>query len=93
MPKSGAKLAVHVSPGAKRNQLVGWREGALWLKIAAPAVENKANAELLAFLAELLKIPKSALSILNGQASRYKTIAVEGLTETAIKDRLKTTLF
>ncbi len=90
---SETKIAIHVSPSAKRNQLIGWREGALWLKIAAPAVDNKANTELLAYLAEMLGISKSALSLINGQGARYKVIAIQGLSEVIIKEKLKTTLF
>lgn len=88
-----ALLAVRVQPGTKNDALVGWREGTLWLKVAAPAKENKANEAVIAFLARLLGVPKSNISIKNGLASRNKVLAIAGLTADEVRDRLKTTLF
>jgi uncharacterized protein (TIGR00251 family) len=72
-------LELHVQPGAKITAAVGEHGGRLKLKIAAPPVDNKANAHLLAWLAAQLKIPKSAVRLVRGDSSRQKTVAVCGV--------------
>lgn len=67
-----------VQPGAKRNAVTGVTDGALRLKLAAPAVEGKANEALCAYLAELFGTAKSRVEILKGQTGRLKRVAVRG---------------
>jgi uncharacterized protein (TIGR00251 family) len=71
-------LELHVQPGAKVTGAVGEHGGRLKLKIAAPPVDNKANAHLLAWLAARLGVPKSAVRLVRGETSRQKTVAVRG---------------
>ncbi len=71
-------LQVHVQPGAKANQVVGEHGGSLKLKIAAPAVDNKANKCLLGFVAELWGVAQRQVSLVRGEGSRQKTVAVRG---------------
>ena len=54
-------LDVHVQPAARVTAVAGEHGGRLKLKIAAPAVDNKANAYLLAWLAAQWGVPKSAV--------------------------------
>jgi uncharacterized protein (TIGR00251 family) len=68
-----------VQPGAKVTAAVGEHGGRLKLKIAAPPVDNKANAHLLAWLAAQLGVPKSAVRLVRGETSRQKTVAVCGV--------------
>ena len=76
---AGWLLDLHVQPGAKASAAVGEHGGRLKLKIAAPAVDNKANAHLLAWLAAQLGVPKSAVRLVRGDTSRQKTVAVSGV--------------
>lgn len=69
-------LELHVQPGAKVSAVVGEHDGRLKLKIAAPAVDNKANAALLTWLAAQLGVPKSGVRLVRGESSRKKTVAV-----------------
>lgn len=71
-------LDLHVQPGARVTAAVGEHGGRLKLKIAAPPVDNKANAHLLAWLAAQLGLPKSAVRLVRGETSRQKTVAVRG---------------
>ena len=73
-----AFLSLHVQPGAKRSEIVGLHGDALKIRLAAPPVDGKANAALLAFLAEVLGLPKAALVLKSGESSRKKTVAIVG---------------
>lgn len=77
----GYRVLVWVQPGAKRDGLNGVVEGRLKVKLKAQAMENKANEALVAYLARLLGLPKSALELTVGQSSRKKTIRVSGGVE------------
>jgi uncharacterized protein (TIGR00251 family) len=71
-------LQVHVQPGVRKNQVVGEHGGSLKLKIAAPAVDNKANKCLVGFVAELWGVAQRQVSLVRGEGSRQKTVAVRG---------------
>ena len=89
MPKRPvARLSVKVAPNASRNEIVGIKEGVVYIKVAAPPDKGKANKELIAFLADNLGIKKSALLIVKGQTSRHKTIVIEGMSVVEILKRL-----
>lgn len=76
------KIALKVTPGAKKNEILGWEEDypqigrVLKLRIAAPPVEGKANKEIVAFLAKSLGVPKSAVTLLHGSTGRIKMVEV-----------------
>ncbi len=61
---------------------------AVKVKIAAPALDGRANAALLEFLARELGVPRSAVTLVSGAKSREKMIHIDGLDETAARDRL-----
>ncbi len=71
-------LQIHVQPGAKTNEVVGEHGGSLKLKIAAPAVDNKANKCLIGFVAELWGVAPRQVSLVRGEGARQKTVAVRG---------------
>lgn len=81
-------LRIHVQPRAANNQVAGLQGEALKLRLSAPPVEGKANKAVLAYLAELLNVPKKALSLKSGQASRQKTIRITGTSEEIIRQLL-----
>jgi len=72
---------VRVQPRANRNEIAGEVDGALKVRLLAPALEDRANEALIEFLAELLKTPKAAVRILSGHRSRNKRVAIRGVTE------------
>jgi len=71
---------LHVQPGAKRTEVAGVHgEGAearLKIRLAAPPVDGKANAELLRFLAAAFAVPLRAVTLLRGETSRQKTVKI-----------------
>jgi uncharacterized protein (TIGR00251 family) len=72
---------VRVQPRASKDEIAGVTNGALKIRLQAPAVENRANEALVEFLAHLLKTPKSAVRILAGDRSRVKRIEIRGVTK------------
>jgi hypothetical protein len=85
---SGATFAIKVHPRARKNAITGERGDALKVSLTAPPVEGKANAACIEFFANLLKVPRSSVTIAAGQTSRNKRIAVAGLTAQQLRDRL-----
>ena len=87
-----ARIAVKVHPRAKRTAITG-RLGDAWkLDLAAPPVEGKANEECIRFFADLAGIPRRAVSIVQGAASRMKVIEIEGAAQEQIEQILSTSI-
>lgn len=67
-------LTLHIQPGAKKTEVAGLHGEALKIRLAAPPVDGMANEALVKFLAEMLGLPKSAVSLKSGQRSRRKVL-------------------
>lgn len=74
------KLAVKVTPGARRNELLGWEEQypgvgrVLKLKIAAPPIEGRANKAIERYMAEILHLPVNSVRVIQGSSGRIKLL-------------------
>ncbi len=86
---TGATFAVKVHPRAKRNAIVGEVGDILKLDLTAPPVDGKANEACIKFLAKLLNLPRSSVTIAAGQTSRNKVIRVAGLSADEVRRRLQ----
>ncbi len=84
----GASFAVKVHPRAKKNAITGEVGDALKIALTAPPVEGKANEACIEFLAKVLKVPRSSVTIAAGQNSRNKVIRVAGLSAEDVRQRL-----
>ena len=75
------ELSLHVQPGASRTEVAGVHgtEGAMRLKVrlAAPPVDGKANAELLRFLAAAFGVPLRQVHLVRGATSRQKSVRID----------------
>ena len=65
---------IKVKPNSRENKVTRLPEGGIQISIKAPPQEGKANTELIAFIAKLLKVPKSGVIIEAGEGSRFKKI-------------------
>ena len=82
------RITVRVSPGARRTEVAG-RCGAGWkVRVAAPPERGRANEALVLHLAELLGVPKAAVRVVAGPASRDKVVEVDGLTAAQVDSAL-----
>ncbi len=75
---NGITLNLHCQPGAKLTKVVGLHDGYLKISLQAPALENKANEFLLAWLSKQLKIPQKQIQFISGQNSRKKQVEIWG---------------
>lgn len=71
-------LYLYIQPGARKTEVVGLFDGALKIRLAAPAVEGQANAALIAWLASEFAVPKRQVSIRSGEQARRKRVAIQG---------------
>jgi uncharacterized protein (TIGR00251 family) len=85
---NGVLLTLHIQPGAKKTEVVGLHGDALKLRLAAPPVDGKANEALIAFLANRLDVSKSQLSLVSGQTSRSKRVAISDMIATEVERKL-----
>jgi len=86
---SGAvTFAVKVHPRAKKNAITGELGDTVKVALTAPPVEGKANGACIEFFANLLKVPRSSITIADGQSSRNKIIRVAGLSAREVRIRL-----
>lgn len=74
----GIRLAVRVTPKASRSRVLGLVDGALKVAVAAPPEDGKANAELVATLADALGVARRDVVVASGAASRRKLVDVAG---------------
>jgi len=84
----GAQFALRVQPRASRNAVVGLMGDAVKLALTAPPVDGKANAAVVEYLAELLRVSKSSVTIVSGETGRNKLIAVRGVTAEQVRKAL-----
>ena len=73
-------LRLRVHPNASRNEVTGFTDGVLQVRVAAPPVKGKANKELTDFLSKALGVSKCSITIVKGHTSRNKVIAIDGLS-------------
>jgi uncharacterized protein (TIGR00251 family) len=86
---SGATFAVRLHPRAKKNAITGTLGDALKISLTAPPLEGRANHACIEFLSDLLKLPRSSITIAAGQASRNKLIRISGVSAADVEARLR----
>jgi uncharacterized protein len=85
----GVSFAVKVHPRAKKNAITGEIGDALKVSLTAAPEKGRANEACIELFAELLRVPRSSVTIASGQSSRNKVIRVQGVTGQYVRDRLR----
>jgi uncharacterized protein (TIGR00251 family) len=89
MVMPSARVRLRVSPGARRDELVG-QHGEGWkVRVAAPPEGGRANDAVLDLLARELSLPRRSLSIVSGQTAREKVVLMEGIDRAESERRLE----
>lgn len=81
-------LRVRVQPGAARDEVLGWREDALRVRVAAPPHDGRANQAVTRLLAAALGVAPSAVELVRGAAARDKLFRVRSLDAAEVRARL-----
>jgi uncharacterized protein (TIGR00251 family) len=81
-------LRVRVQPGAARDEVVGWRDDALRVRVAAPPHDGRANVAVARLLAAALGVAPSTVELVRGTAARDKLFRVRSLDAGAVRLRL-----
>jgi uncharacterized protein len=84
----GVVVRVRVQPRAARDEVVGWREQTLRIRVSAPPVDGRANEAVERLLARAAGVAPSAVRVVGGATGRDKLVRITGLTETALRARL-----
>ena len=79
-------IRVRVIPDARHSEVMGRVGSIVRVRVAAPAVDGKANGELMEFLAEFFGVKEKFVSILRGEKGKEKTIQVEGRPEHELEE-------
>ena len=75
-PDGSITLHVHAQPGAKRTEITGDHGGCLKIRLAAAAVDGRANDELVAFLAASFAVPRRSVVLVRGERARRKVLRI-----------------
>ncbi len=86
--ENGILLHVKVVPGASRSAVAGVLGDRLKLRVAAPPEDGKANAAVVALLADVLGIPARQVELIAGHSRPQKTLRITGLNIAMLRDRL-----
>ena len=82
-------ISIKVTPGAKRDEVLGWLGDSLKVRVQAPPTDGRANERLCEYLAGELGLARSAVRIVSGAASRQKRVSVSGISEQELRARLE----
>jgi uncharacterized protein (TIGR00251 family) len=82
------RLKVRVIPNARKNEVAACAGEEIRLKVKAPAVDGKANAALIEYLAELTDVPRSKIQIKAGEKARIKVVELEGPSPEEVRARI-----
>ena len=85
-----ALLNVRVLPRSSRDEIAGWSDGVLRVRLKAPPVEGRANEALRHLLAERLGVPPRDIVIVTGETSRTKRVRIVGLDIETVRLKLGT---
>jgi hypothetical protein len=86
----GVTIECYVTPRAVKSKIKGERNGALAVALAAPPVDGRANHALIEFIADILSVPRSSISIIRGETSRTKLLFIKGVPTEKLLHILKT---
>lgn len=82
------RLRLKVAPKASRDAITGWMGETLKLSVTAAPENGKANQAVVGLLAQVLRLPKSAVRIVRGETSTHKLAEIDGLDEAELRARL-----
>lgn len=83
------RIKVRVTPRGSKEEVIGWRNDALAIKLTAPPVEGAANKACIDFLAKVFGVKRSQVSLVSGDKSRDKVFEIDGLDDSELRTRVE----
>lgn len=83
-----ARIKVRVQARARKDELLGFRDGVLLARVSAPPVDGRANRALRRMIARRVGVSPSMVTIVRGERAREKLIRVDGVDPSALNDVL-----
>jgi uncharacterized protein len=84
MSEHTATIRVHVTPRAGRDEVTGFADGVLRVRVSAPPVDGRANEAVERLIAGALALPPSAVRVVRGHRTRHKTVVVAGMKSSEV---------
>jgi uncharacterized protein (TIGR00251 family) len=84
----GCTVSVRVHPGARKNGVSGVHGEVVKISLTTPPVDGRANEALIAFVAELLGIPRPRVSLVSGMTTRTKVLRITGKSAAEVRAAL-----
>ena len=89
--REGTIIAIEVNAGSKTSVFPDgynqWRK-AIGCRVAAPAIEGKANRAIIRLISSALRVPASSVTIQSGSTSSQKRVLIRGLDKEGVLKRL-----
>lgn len=82
-------MTLRVKPKARADSILGVHGGALKVGVRAAPERGRANAAVIALVADLCEVQNTAVQILAGDTSQDKTVLVRGLDAAALRARIE----
>lgn len=83
-----ARISVKVKPRASREEVEGWKEDVLVVRLTSPPVDGAANSSLIRLLAKKTGLPRNRIRIVSGEKGRSKVLEFEGIELQDLRERL-----
>lgn len=86
--ENGVILAIRLTPNSSKDEIAGYCDEYVKIKISAPPNENKANKKLVSFLSDCFKLSKSNVELISGDKSRLKRVLLKNIDEEKVKQKI-----
>ena len=87
--RSGAALAVRVTPRASRNEITEiMPDGTVKVRLTVPLAEGEGNKAIVQFLSEVLGVAASKIDIIGGSSGNDKLLSVLDIDKDEAHQRL-----
>ena len=77
--KDGIQFSGLIHPRSANNKICGLQDEYLKIHITSPPVDGNANKMCVKFLAKILSVSQSKITIVSGQNGRKKIIRIDGM--------------
>jgi uncharacterized protein (TIGR00251 family) len=82
--RTDAHIEVALQPRARRNEIVGMRDGVIVARVCAPPVDGEANHALCRLIARSAGVPPSRVTVISGASARRKLLRVDDIDRGAL---------